>query len=132
MSTPAITPSVKLNLAVTRVNLNNDSELILAIANIFVEDLPGKVLALQSAFDRNDNQSVVHLAHTIRGLASNFLAEPLTLLTQKLESEYMGLSDPEREMLISEIVMTSERTISAMKVEMENDLLEGCARCEDN
>ncbi len=58
--TQAITRSVRLNLAVTRSNLNNDSELILMIANIFVKDLPAKVLSLQSAFDRKDRNGALN------------------------------------------------------------------------
>ena len=132
MRTQDTNPSVRLNLAITRLNLNDDSELVLAIANIFVEDLPARVLALKSAFDRKDSQRVIHQAHTIKGLASNFQAEPLTELTQILESEYLSLTDPEREMLIAEIAIASEHTITALKVELELDLLEGSARCEDN
>ena len=130
-TTQAVTPFVTLNLAVTRSNLNNDSELILMIANIFVKDLPAKVLSLQSAFDRKDSNGVILHSHTIKGLASNFQAEPLTKLTRKLELEYLSLSEPELEMLISEIAMTSEHTIGALNDELELDLSKSSERCED-
>lgn len=132
MLSRASNPAVKLNLAVTRSNLNNDTELILAIAYIFIEDLPKMVLALRTAFDSKDSHSVIHQAHTIKGLASNFQAEPLTQLAQKLEVEYARLTDPERDLLISELSLISKQTLCAIKDEFGLDLLRGSALRGDN
>ena len=109
---------VKLNLEVTRANLSNDSELIVAIAIVLVEDLPILVEDLQAAFAKKDGELVKLLSHTIKGLASNFQAEPLMQLAESLETEHAVLSDPEIGELVEEIASTSERTIVAIKEEL--------------
>jgi HPt (histidine-containing phosphotransfer) domain-containing protein len=105
---------VKLNLGIARENLNNDSELIAAIAKVLIEDLPQLVAELRGSFEKNDGKHVKLIAHTIKGLASNFQAEPLMQLSEKLELEHSLLTDHEAELLISEIAQASEATINAL------------------
>ncbi len=112
MSLPTI--SVKLNLGIARENLNNDSDLIAAIAKVLIEDLPQLVSELRSFFEKNDGKNVQLMAHTIKGLASNFQAEPLMQLSEKLELKHKSLSDREAGLLISEIAQASEATICAL------------------
>lgn len=106
---------VKLNLELTRANLNNDSELILAIATVLVEDLPVLVEDLQTAFAKSDRELIRLVSHTIKGLVSNFQAEPLMQIAEKLEIEHAVLSDLEIGQLVAELALASERTIVALK-----------------
>jgi len=109
---------VRLNLELTRANLNDDSELILAIGAVMIEDLPMLVEDLQTAFAKSDWETVEFMSHTIRGLASNFQAEPLMQIAEMLETEYEDLSILEIGKLVTEITLASERTIVALKDEL--------------
>jgi len=110
---------VKLNLAVAQVNLNHDSDLIAAIAAVVIEDLPVLVNGLRTAADEKDRQLLKNLAHTIKGLVSNFHAEPLMQLTQKLETEFLLLSEFEIGHLVDEMAIACEQTIGALQVEFQ-------------
>ncbi len=112
---------VKLNLAVTRANLNHDSDLIAAIAAIVIDDLPVLVNGLRTAADGKDYELLKNLAHTIKGLASNFQAEPLMQLAQKLETEHLLLSEFEIGRLVEEIEIVCEQTIDAIQDELQLD-----------
>ncbi len=106
---------VKLNMAVTRANLNNDAELIAAIAMVVIEDLPALVSELREAARENDAKQLRLMAHTIKGLASNFHAEPLVTLSQRLEREGDRLAPEKVQELIQEIDEVSHATIAALE-----------------
>lgn len=81
-------------LSQTRCNLANDEELVRDLAEIFIADIPemcGRLEALHSEVCGNlqvDEQmfaEVRHLAHSIKGLARTFRAEPLASLTERIE-----------------------------------------------
>ena len=109
---------VKLNLDLTRANLNDDSELILAIATVVIEDLPMHVEDLQTAFAQRNGEIIRLTSHTIKGLASNFQADPLIQMAEMLETEHESLSDLEIGQLVAEITLASERTIVSLKDEL--------------
>jgi HPt (histidine-containing phosphotransfer) domain-containing protein len=120
MSLPTI--PVKLNLGVARENLNHDSELIAEIARVVIEDLPQLVAELCRSFEENNETNVRLMAHTIKGLASNFQAEPLMHLTEKLELNLKWLTEREAGHLISGIAQASEDTIVALTEALESGL----------
>jgi HPt (histidine-containing phosphotransfer) domain-containing protein len=119
MNLEVSTPNVRFNLSTTLTNLNGDVELLQTIACIFNEDIPAILLALQDASARDDHNQVMHFAHTIKGMASNFHAEPLTTLARKLESNRDFLSVSERQELVFRIASVGELTIAELKKEMD-------------
>jgi PAS domain S-box-containing protein len=51
----------------------------------FVDDLPARLEAIDQAISENDPQKVGKLAHSVKGAASNFSAEPLRLMAYEIE-----------------------------------------------
>jgi HPt (histidine-containing phosphotransfer) domain-containing protein len=119
MNLEVSTPIIRFNLSTTLTNLNGDMDLLQAIACIFHEDIPAILLALQEACARDDHNQVRHFAHIIKGMASNFHAEPLTTLARKLESNRDFLTVSERQELVFSIVSVGELTIAELKKEMD-------------
>lgn len=81
-------------LSQTRCNLANDELLVRDMAEIFISDVPemcGRLEALYHEVCDNPQMSeqlsteVRHLAHSIKGLARTFGAEPLASLTERIE-----------------------------------------------
>jgi HPt (histidine-containing phosphotransfer) domain-containing protein len=81
-------------LAQTRCNLDNDEELVRDMAEIFISDVPEMCRRLTTFYDQAcDSPQVTeqiladvrHLAHSIKGLARTFGAEPLSTLTERIE-----------------------------------------------
>lgn len=81
-------------LSQTRCNLANDEVLVRDMAEIFISDVPEmceRLEALHHDGCGNPQMSqqiladVRHLAHSIKGLASTFGAEPLASLTERIE-----------------------------------------------
>jgi HPt (histidine-containing phosphotransfer) domain-containing protein len=85
---------ITFSLAQTRCNLDNDELLIRDMAEIFICDVPemcGRLASLHHEVCDNPQLSgqrvseVRHLAHSIKGLARTFGAEPLSALTERIE-----------------------------------------------
>lgn len=118
MSLDAFSPTTQLDLNATLANLNGDAELLQAIAQIFCEDVPPIVHALKHAFATGSGVGAVLHAHTIKGMALNFRAEPLTTLSRRLEMDYAKLSNCEREVLMLQIESACNETIAELKREI--------------
>jgi len=115
MSLDVFYPTTRLDLNATLANLNGDVELLQAIAQIFAEDVPSILHALKYAFATGDGVGAVLHAHTIKGMALNFRAEPLTTLSRRLEMDYAKLSNCEREVLVLQIESSCNETIAELK-----------------
>jgi HPt (histidine-containing phosphotransfer) domain-containing protein len=85
---------ITFSLAQTRCNLDNDEVLVRDLAEIFICDVPqmcGRLASLHHSLCGNPQMSeqivseVRHLAHSIKGLARTFGAEPLSALTERIE-----------------------------------------------
>jgi HPt (histidine-containing phosphotransfer) domain-containing protein len=81
-------------LSQTRCNLANDEVLVRDMAEIFIADVPemcGRLDALYHQVCGNPQMAeqmsaeVRHLAHSIKGLARTFGAEPLVSLAERVE-----------------------------------------------
>ena len=118
MSLDVFCPTTQLDLNATLANLNGDVELMQAIAQIFAEDVPSIIHSLKHAFATCDGIGIVLHAHTIKGMALNFCAEPLTTLSRRLEMDYAKLSNCERENLVLQIESACKETISELKREI--------------
>ena len=115
MTLYVISPTTQLDLNTTLVNLNGDADLLNTIATIFAEDVPSITIALKDAFVNGDGAGAVLHAHTIKGMALNFHAEPLTTLTRRLEMEYANLSFCDRQELVLQIETECKATIVELK-----------------
>jgi len=118
MSLDVFSPTIQLDLNATLANLNGDAELLQAIAQIFAEDVPSIIQALKHASATGDGVGSVLHAHTIKGMALNFRAEPLTTLSRRLEVDYAKLSNCEREVLVLQIESACNETITELKREI--------------
>ena len=85
---------ITFSLAQTRCNLDNDEVLVRDMAEIFISDVPemcGRLVSFHHAVCDNPQlfeqivSEVRHLAHSIKGLARTFGAEPLSALTERIE-----------------------------------------------
>ncbi len=106
---------VKLNFAAIETNLNHNEELIQAIVVIIVEDLPILVEELQLAKTKKDDASIRRTAHKINGLISQFKAEPLTSLTNELQSKRPIQYDANLDALFELVGDACRRTIEELK-----------------
>jgi HPt (histidine-containing phosphotransfer) domain-containing protein len=97
---------IVFDLDSTRRNFDGDENLIRDIGQIFVEDVPVLVQQLVQVRSRlKDNtpqetavlQEAQRLAHSLKGLAGTFGAEPLGSLLAEIEREPRLLSDPDSE-----------------------------------
>lgn len=119
MNLEVSTPIIRFNLSTTLTNLNGDMELLQTIACIFNEDIPAILLALQDACARDDHNQIRHFAHIIKGMASNFHAEPLTTLARKLESNDDFLTVLQRQELVFRIAGVGKLTLAELQKEMD-------------
>ncbi len=63
----------------------NDMEFFLEMLTEFVLTLPGRIEAFRAAVETQDGPAMVKLAHTLKGTAANFNAEPITTYTLEME-----------------------------------------------
>jgi len=85
-----ISPQPKANTAswnkVAALKLiDNDLELLNELIQIFIETMPEQLTALNAALENNNIEALANAAHTVKGMVSNFLAEPATTLAAELE-----------------------------------------------
>lgn len=98
---------VKFDLELTRRNFDHDEALVREIGGIFIEDVPQLIeqltclrdrLLSSTANERGDEQGAIalreakRLAHSIKGLAATFGAEPLVSLAREIEEELACVS----------------------------------------
>jgi chemotaxis protein histidine kinase CheA len=99
---------VKFDLELTRRNFDHDEALVREIGVIFIEDVPQLVdqltclrdqLLSSQADEQNVQQGAIalreakRLAHSIKGLAATFGAEPLVSLAREIEEELACMSE---------------------------------------
>ncbi len=114
-----LTAPIKMCLEDTLRILDGNAERFNAIAAVVIQDLPMLVEELVIAVAANDSNLAKQMLHSIKGIGSNFQAEPLTQLAEKLCREYDSLSYNEIGTLISEIAEASEGTVFALSVAIE-------------
>ncbi len=110
----SVSPPVTLCLEGTRKELNHDAKRFHSIASVAIQDLPLLAEELRTAVEQKDTKLVKHMSHSIHGVASNFRAEPLMRLAEKLKREYESLTESETSVLLSEISEASDGTITAL------------------
>ena len=79
-----------IDLAATMRRLDYDTELFKNFVEIFNEDSPRLLAAIDSAIDTGDSTAVRRAAHALRGLAANFDARMLVETAHCLEEAAKG------------------------------------------
>jgi two-component system sensor histidine kinase/response regulator len=74
------------NLAELLERVDNDQELLRELLNIFKEDFPQTMRALQSAVNAEDLKNSSRLSHTLKGMLSSLGAIRAAAAAAKLES----------------------------------------------
>lgn len=109
---------ITFNLDATRANLNYNADLIRSIARIVIDDLPSLVAELQAASAVEDGPRLRQAAHTIRGMSSNFGAQPLMNLASQVEREPFLGSAIDMATAVHAIDEITEETIAKLKQEL--------------
>jgi PAS domain S-box-containing protein len=85
---PTKTPNTDkpvLNVACALSRLGGDRALLVDMARFFLEDSALLMSDLERALDRDDPDQALRNAHSLRGLAANFNAEPCVAIAQIIE-----------------------------------------------
>lgn len=109
---------ITFDLEKTRRNLNGDVDLIRSVAEILIEDLPKVVANLRTAATVENEPGVRQAAHTIKGMAANFTAQPLMEFARQLECTSCGASSLDLKAAVDAIGTITERTIAALQQEL--------------
>ena len=75
-----------MDLEVALQRLRNDEDLLLELADVFLDDSPGLVSEIRIAAQQNDAATLRRVAHSLKGLAANFNAQATIEAAQALET----------------------------------------------
>lgn len=78
-------PNKAADLEVALSRLRNDKSLLIDLIGLFVEDAPKLRAELRESYRDADWPTLQRTAHSLKGLAANFDAEPLVLVSRRLE-----------------------------------------------
>jgi len=65
--------------------MDGDTDLVIEVIDLFLEDAPGRIAGVVTAFDRGDADALMRAAHSLKGSAANVGAKGLTGLCANLE-----------------------------------------------
>lgn len=80
-------PESQIDEAAALAALADDRKLLADLALMFCEDAPDFLEQLERAVAREDATEARRAAHSLKGLASTFFAEPTIEVAQRLENE---------------------------------------------
>jgi PAS domain S-box-containing protein len=80
----------QMDLASLMPRFGNDRSFLLEMLGDFVEHIQERLLALRAAASEQNAAELTHLAHSLKGAAANFNAEPLTTLAADMEQQMRG------------------------------------------
>lgn len=73
------------DFSATVKNLNGDVELLKEVVELFVDDAPNQLQALETAIQEGDANAIEHNAHTLKGSSSCVGAEKMRQQASQLE-----------------------------------------------
>lgn len=76
---------VMLNEAVALDRVGGDASLLQEVAQLFLEDYPNSLSAMESALAAGDAKALERAAHTLKGAVANFGVEPVVQAALALE-----------------------------------------------
>jgi PAS domain S-box-containing protein len=117
--------SVVLNIcwdeALALSRLDNDLELLNEMIDIFLSEMPTRIIDLQDALGLNDLAAVADAAHAIKGMAGHFCADQLKTYATNLEnSARLGDSDDFKQLTKNLTDATNELIFELKQKQGEN------------
>ena len=124
---------VKFDLELTRRNFDHDEALVREIGGIFIEDVPQLVerltclrhrLLSSTADEQSDQQGAIALreakriAHSIKGLAATFGAEPLVSLAREIEEELACVSEERIAAKVQRLTEVALETVQHLAIKL--------------
>ncbi len=88
---------------------------------VFLEDLPGYLQALERAVQERDYEAIRATAHTIKGSSANFGAQRLSEVCRQLEQKGRERSADDAEELMVALGRESDRVVAALNHEINPD-----------
>jgi two-component system, sensor histidine kinase and response regulator len=79
--------SENLNRALILERLEGDSELLIELVQLFLEQAPQLIEAMRKSLQQGDMQGLARSAHSMKGAASNFLAHGTAGAASQLEDD---------------------------------------------
>lgn len=124
--------AIRLDLDSTRRNFDGDANLIRDIGFIFIEDVPLLIqrlatLRMQLLADASRESAVLEearrLAHSLKGLAGTFGAEPLGGMLAEIEQQPQRLVALDGEQRLQELERVAQQTITELTKCLDNHSL---------
>jgi HPt (histidine-containing phosphotransfer) domain-containing protein len=97
------------NLQAARARMDDNEQLVRDLAAFFLEDAPRLAREIQHAVQKNDAESLERAAHSLKGLAANFDAEPLIMLAISTENSARDGDIQSAQENLPELTRTVER-----------------------
>ncbi len=115
MTADSAEPRSTMNVEIALRRLNGDHSLLVKMAEYFLEDAPPLVEKLRQAVHPRNNESLIHDAHSLRGLAGTFEATQVTKLTLEIEQGAATLDEAR----LRELVATLESEFARLMDEIQ-------------
>lgn len=124
--------AIRLDLDSTRRNFDGDANLIRDIGYIFIEDVPLLIqrlgdLRMQLLAGESSESAVLEesrrLAHSLKGLAGTFGAEPLGGMLAEIEQQPQRLVAFDGEQRLQELERIAQQTIAELAKCLDNHSL---------
>ena len=113
---PAVDPAA---LASLRAMRQGDSDLVLEVIELFLQETPPRLAALRDGLRHGDLPLVIRVAHTLRGSAGYLGAKTLTALCARVEDKARQAQPFNAAFALSSIEEEVERVCSALLAEVE-------------
>lgn len=114
--TPAVDPAALDKLRAMR---QGDSDLVLEVIDLFLQETPERVTALRDGISRLDYPLIARVAHTIRGSAGHLGAKSLASLCARVEDKARQGAPFNTSFALSSIEEELERVCDALCAESE-------------
>lgn len=113
---PAVDPAALEKLRAMR---QGDSDLVLEVIELFLQETPDRLTELRDGFDRRDFPLILRVAHTLRGSAGHLGARTLTALCTRVEDKARQGKPFNTAFALSSIEEEIERVREALLAEAE-------------
>ncbi|MEO5730875.1 MAG: Hpt domain-containing protein, partial [Byssovorax sp.] len=113
---PAVDPAALEKLRAMR---QGDSDLVLEVIDLFLQETPDRLTALRDGLSRGDFPLIARVAHTIRGSAGHIGAKALTALCARVEDKARQGTPFNSAFALSSIEEELERVREALVAEAE-------------
>ncbi len=106
--------------AIDRLRDLGGQVLVQRMVELFIKNVPARVLAARQALDKGDASGVEHAVHSIKSSAGNIGAESLMDLAGRAERAAEGSLAPETSALIEAVDEAVQATCTQLQKELED------------